>query len=500
MVFWITAAGLAAVAAALLLAALLRGADGDGDPGGGDPGSRGRDEGAPTPGAAPPPAPEQGSAASDLRIYRDQLAEIDRDRARGVLTEAEAERTRIEVSRRLLDADRAAATRTPDARAPRWLTRVAAAAVVCVVLGGTLALYGVLGRPGYGDQPLALRYDRAAAAREARPTQAEAEAQASALPSPEAPAPDPAFLDLMTKLRATLKDRPDDLQGTMLLARNEAALGNMTAAIEAQRHVIDLRAEDVTAGDYAALADYLVYAAGGVVTPEAEAAVTQALRLDPGEARALYYLGLMHAQTGRPDLAFRLWRGLLEAGPEDAPWIAPIRARIGPLARLAGVDYIAPDPAAGGPSMADINAAQDLTGEERDEMIRGMVSGLAARLAEDGGPATDWARLIAAYGVLGETVSARAVWDEAQGVFAADPAALAALRSAAERAGVAGAPAPSGGSATAGEAAETSDRASDSDRPARADPGTQKAPALFGARVQDAAPDANAAADAGEPE
>ena len=47
------------------------------------------------------------AAAYDLQVYRDQLKEIARDIARGVLTEEEATRTRAEVSRRLLEADRA---------------------------------------------------------------------------------------------------------------------------------------------------------------------------------------------------------------------------------------------------------------------------------------------------------------------------------------------------------------------------------------------------------
>jgi cytochrome c-type biogenesis protein CcmH len=65
------------------------------------------------------------------------------------------------------------------------------------------------------------------------------------------------------------------------------------------------------------------------------------------------------------------------------------------------------------------------------------VAGLAARLATDGGPASDWARLIAAYGVLGQTDQARAIWTEAQAVFAADPIGMGVVGAAAIEAGVA---------------------------------------------------------------
>ncbi len=53
-------------------------------------------------------------------------------------------------------------------------------------------------------------------------------------------------------------------------------------------------------------------AAGGYVSPEAEAALSEVLRREPSNGRARYYTGLLYAQTGRPDLAFRVWRPLLE--------------------------------------------------------------------------------------------------------------------------------------------------------------------------------------------
>ncbi len=87
--------------------------------------------------------------------------------------------------------------------------------------------------------------------------------------------------------------------------------------------------------------------------------------------------------------------------------------------------------------LSGVGAAADMSEEDRQQMIRGMVERLADRLAEEGGPPEDWARLIAALGVLGETDRARSIWQEAQTRFAEAPAALAQLRGAAEGAGVA---------------------------------------------------------------
>ena len=78
-----------------------------------------------------------------------------------------------------------------------------------------------------------------------------------------------------------------------------------------------------------------------------------------------------------------------------------------------------------------------MTEEDRQDMIRGMVANLSERLATQGGTAPEWARLITAYGVLGNTDQASAIWTEAQGRFAERPEELATIRAAAEQAGVA---------------------------------------------------------------
>ncbi len=150
--------------------------------------------------------------------------------ARGVIDPAEAERLRTEVSRRVLEADRAAGAGGTVAEAPRGATLAMAGLVAAVMLGGVWAMCG-LGAPGYPDLPMAERLEMAEALHRDRPGQAEAEAAA---PMPEPAQADADFLALMDKLRAALKTRPTICEGHQLLARNEAALGNFGAAIAAQ--------------------------------------------------------------------------------------------------------------------------------------------------------------------------------------------------------------------------------------------------------------------------
>jgi cytochrome c-type biogenesis protein CcmH len=372
----------------------------------------------------------------EMRIYAQQLREIERDLARGVVAPDEAGRMRTEISRRLLEADRTARPALVAAPVPaRWLGL--ALVVVAVAVAGFVYLRQ--GAPMYPDQPLAQRHAEAARMHAERPSQAELEAAWQASPeSPEPPEVDAEFTALMEQLRAALVNRPLDLQGFRLLARNEANIGNHAASAAAQRHVIELMGDEAPVAEHVILAEQLILAAGGVVSPEAERVVEDILRRDPRNGPGRYYTGLMFAQTGRPDLTFRLWRGLLDESQPGAPWVPHIRGTIEELAAIAGVRYTLPPlsaQGAGGPSDADMAAAMEMSEEERAEMIGAMVEGLSARLGTQGGPAGDWARLISALGVLGEEARARAIWGEARTVFADQPDQLRVIEDAARGAG-----------------------------------------------------------------
>ncbi len=401
--FWIAAGAMALAVAATLLAGLRRAG-----------------------------APARDGAAAARRFHAAELDAIARDRDRGALAPAEAEGMRAEVARRLL---RAGAPEPPAGRGPAaWAAVLAAASV----LGGGVWLYLVLGAPGYPDLPLAPRIAEAERLRAARPAQAAAEAATPPRPGPEV---DPEYAALIATLRTKVAERPDDLTGHRLLAENEARLGNAAAARAAQERVVAIRGAAADAADYRLLARYRIQAAGGVVTAEAEAALAAALARDPDDAEALFLAGIAQMQVGRPDLAFPHWARAARVVPADSPRAAEIARGLPLLAAAAGAEMPEPTPAAAparGPDAAAVEAAGAMAADDRAEMIRGMVEGLAARLAAEGGPAADWARLISSLGVLGETDRARAIWAEAQGRFAGREDDLATIRAAARAAGVEG--------------------------------------------------------------
>ena len=356
-------------------------------------------------------------AAPHLTVYRDQLAEVDRDLARDVISSDEAARLRTEVSRRLLDASKIA----PEA-AQKFGNALTPKLAIFAAISGAIALYFTLGVPDYPDLPLHKRLDMAAAAYENRPAQAEAEA---AMPAQLPQQIDPALLDLITQLRAVVAQRPDDIQGLILLARNESALGNYSAAAQAYRQLIAAKGGRGSLDDHLAAAQTMIAATGGMVSAEAEAQLTVVLELDPENGLARYFLGLMFAQTGRPDRAFTLWEPLTREGKMDALYTNPIRAMLPDLAEAAGIKYT--PPSLPGPTAQDVENAADMSATDRQEMIQTMVTGLEARLLSDGGTLDEWQRLITALGVLNDPDRQMQARDAARKAYANDPAALQSL-------------------------------------------------------------------------
>jgi cytochrome c-type biogenesis protein CcmH len=394
--FWAIAAVLTAMVALVMVQALRRGGDSDGE-------------------------------HPDLKVYRDQLAEVDRDLARGTLTEEEGQRLRVEVSRRLLEADRSLASQAaPTARG----SLIWAGALVIAVLGGALWVYDRMGAPGYADLPLASRLAAADQALQSRPSQAETLA---ILPAASPIDPGAEFTALMDKLRAAVTQRPDDAMGLELLARNESSLGNYQAAYEAQTKLLALLDQSASPDQHLFAAQILIAQAQGYVSPEAEAHLIDVLRRAPENGMARYLTGLMFAQNGRPDRAFELWQPLILEGPEDAPWVEAASADIETAAALAGIPFEMPE--IPGPSAEDMAAAGDMTAEDQQAMIEGMVGQLEARLLAEGGSVEEWLRLINALQVLNQTERGTAALRAAEAALAADPAGLQSVRDAATAAG-----------------------------------------------------------------
>ena len=364
----------------------------------------------------------------DVDVYAEQLRGLERDLAKGVLRDEEFAAMRAEIGRRMISAARASGHQPNPSAQDRGLWAFAGGSILACLLGA--GLYSQIGAPSVPDSPIAERYAQSETLKANRLAQETAEARAPANDT----ATEPDYVQLVTELRAALEARPGDIQGHELLAKAESRLGNFASAHQAQARVLELKGAEATADEWYAYAELLIMAADTYISREAETALREALRRDPNHKLALFRMGMYFDAIGRPDRTFGIWRKLLEAGPETAPYIPLIRRTITDLAQIAGVNY--DPPAVKGPSAEDMQSAEEMSAEDRSAMIASMVTGLADRLATEGGPAPDWAQLIVAYGVLGETTSAREIFDEALQVFASRPDDLEILQGAAQSAGI----------------------------------------------------------------
>lgn len=323
---------------------------------------------------------------SDRFVYLDQLREVDRDCAGGLIGEAEAESARVEISRRLLAAaDAEAKASAPTARQAFSHRRAAAVAVIVAVPAVALGFYLKLGSPSVPDQ--------------------------SAFARANAPLSDQSVASLVSQVEAHLARDPNDGKGWDLLAPVYLRMGRLDDAVVARRRAIALNGD--SAERESGLGEALVTAANGVVTDEAKLAFQRAIAADPGEPKARYFLGLADEQDGNRNAAAAKWRALLDSAPPDAQWTDFVRSA---LARVAS-----DTPSANGPDAGDVAAADTMTDAQRTDMIRGMVQRLSDRLHTDGGDVEGWLRLVRSYAVLGDRDKAKSAANDARRALSDHP-------------------------------------------------------------------------------
>jgi len=334
------------------------------------------------------------SGPSDLAVYRDQLEEIERDRADGRIGHDEFEAARAEVSRRLLGAaTQAGAAMASEAPSRPWRRIAALACAVTVMLLIAIPFYALVGSPGLPGEPFASR------------------ATVGGEPTSIAP--------LIARIERHLEEKPNDGRGWEVIAPVYMQLQRFEDAAKARRNALILLG--ATAQREADLGAALAMAAGGVVTADSKAAFERAAAIEPGHVQATFFLGIAARQDGRDAEAARIWRDLIAKAPPNAPWLPMVREQLA---------HVAPDavpPPAPGPTGEDVAAAQGMSPEARGQFIRTMVERLATRLHENGSDVDGWLRLLRAYMVMGERDKANVAANEAREALAGEPEKLKLL-------------------------------------------------------------------------
>ena len=341
-------------------------------------------------------------AAADLSVYRDQLDEIEADRSRGLLGEAEASAARTEISRRLLARAESAgiATIGNTQTKPRNAVRVFFGTAIIVPLVA-MGLYLANGAPGV-------------------PSTSHDQRRAE-------PIAETGIAGLIAKVEERLQAHPEDGQGWDVIAPVYLRQGRFSDAVQAFQRAIRLLGE--TPRRLAGLGEASVLAADGIVTEDAKRAFERLGQLEPVRPEPRFWLALAKEQDGQLAAALADYRELIAEAPADAEWRGAVEERIRLLAaKLEGSEPKASETSsAPGPSAEDIAAAEKLDPAARTQMIERMVTGLAERLKSDGNDLAGWQRLLRAYSVLGQKDKATGALAEARKALSGDAAALTAL-------------------------------------------------------------------------
>jgi cytochrome c-type biogenesis protein CcmH len=313
----------------------------------------------------------------DVAVYRDQLDEIQRDRASGLIGDAEAEAARVEVSRRLIAAaDAADAERPADAKSSLLQRRITAIAGLVLLPAGAFALYLTLGSPDLPGEPLALRM--------------------------QAPKDTNDIQTMVAEVESHVAKNPNDGKGWEVLGPVYMRLGRYDDAVRAWHNAIAINGSN--AEREANYGEAVVAAANGVVTDEAKAAFDRALKIYPQDVMARFYMGMAADQDGKRAEAEKIWNDLIAGAPPDAPWVEVVRRALARNTPAGGA--AAPAVAAeGAPADHDVNA---------------MVERLAERLKKDGADVQGWLQLVRSYRVLGQNDKMQVALADARKALAGD--------------------------------------------------------------------------------
>jgi cytochrome c-type biogenesis protein CcmH len=323
---------------------------------------------------ATPESADQGEPV--VAVFRRQLTNLDSEIAQGRLAPDDAATVRAEITRRMLSAaDQETQTSRPavlGSAASSWRIGVAIG-IAALLPAAALAIYAAVGAPA------AIERGGSAAAPPAADDRAKLTAAAE-------------------QLKARLQQEPGHVEGWVLLARTFVSLERYPEARAAYNQAIALAPKEPRL--HAELGELLVLAAGGDVTAEAEAEFTKA----GDDPRARFYGAEAALQRGDREAAKATLRALLATAPAEAPWRKLVQERLAELAP----DEQPPAAKGSGPTAQGVAAAQSMSPEERQAMIRSMVDRLAARLEQNPNDKDGWTRLAHAYDVLGETEKAKA--------------------------------------------------------------------------------------------
>ncbi|WP_420547663.1 c-type cytochrome biogenesis protein CcmI [Curvivirga sp.] len=325
---------------------------------------------------------EASVAEYDAAVYKSQLEEVKREEIRGDLTAEEAEAARVEIARRILqsDADNQEAARKKDIS--KSLRIIMATSFIGIVAAASIVTYLNLGNPGMPSFPYAEREGEREAARLAEQN--------------------PGMDTAIANAKRQAEENPDLLDAWLDLALLQMQAGKPNEAVFSYAEAV--RVDRYAPGVLAAYGEAQALAANGNIDEQLKALFEEAASLDADDPRPVFYLAQFEYQKGDPRKALNILIDLIKNAPEQAGWTAAVHLETMRMAEAAGIDISdqlaelnTEAPFANAPAGVDVSG---MSAEERDDMITGMVDGLAEKLADNPDDLEGWQRLARAATVL----------------------------------------------------------------------------------------------------
>ncbi len=325
---------------------------------------------------------DAGDAQFEVAVYRDQLQELERDRARGIIGDAESQAAGNEISRRLLNA-------APQEAPARGHSSALGRSTILLVPLIALPLYAYYGNPKISDVPLQVRLQGAIVNQD--------------------------FAALVASVETHLASDPNDLKGWQVLAPAYKHEKRWSDAAEAYANI--LRLAPASGENIADYAEMLVFDSEGMVTAEAHKAFLEALKIDPRNPRGRYFHALAVKQEGKTEEARKLFEAFLADSPANAAWRPMVEREI---RDLSGAKVPAP-------SNEQVAQVQAMSAGDQAAMIKNMMDGLEKKLGTDSRDLNGWLRLIRARVVSDDMEKARASLQTARNIFKDEPSSLESL-------------------------------------------------------------------------
>jgi len=342
-------------------------------------------------------------ADGDLAVYRDQLAEIESEKAQGLIGETEAEAARAEVARRLIkrSEEQESVGGAGTASVVRQVALYGASALPVIALG----IYLAVGSPLLPGKPYEARL--------------------------KAPLEQASEADLVAKVEAHLRQHPEDGRGWNVIAPVYMRQGKFQQAAEAFERAIRLLGE--TPERLAGFARATIMARDRIVTANAQRALERMLELDPKSIEPQVWLAIAKEQEGDLAAAETAYRKLLGEVGSEGPWREILEQRLKNITLQQGGEADSETaPSAPEIEPGEMAKYRAMSPQERQEVINQMVDGLSARLKKDGKDLKGWMRLVRAYSVQGRTSEASTALADARSNFAGDEKSLAQLNALAQ--------------------------------------------------------------------